>query len=78
MNTRADERLARLQARMVETSTDLVAIGPTANLRYLLGFVPHADERICLLLVDRHSVRMVVPGLNEGEVAEQTTVELFG
>lgn len=76
MKTRTDERLASLRARMEETSTDLVAIGPTANLHYLLGFVPHADERTCLLLVDRHSARMVVPGINQGEVAAHTTIEL--
>lgn len=74
--TQADDRLARLQARMEETETDLVAIGPTANLQYLLGFVPHADERTSLLLVDRHAARMVVPGLNRGEVAAHTAIEL--
>lgn len=56
----------------------LVAIGPTANMRYLLGFVPHADERTCLLLVDRQSVRMVVPDLNQEEVASHTAINLFG
>jgi Xaa-Pro aminopeptidase len=77
VKTRTDERLASLRARMEETSTDLVAIGPTANLHYLLGFVPHADERTCLLLVDRHSARMVVPGLNREEIAAQTTIDLI-
>ena len=72
------ERLTKLQARMAETDTDLAAIGPTANMRYLLGFVPHVDERPCLLLVDRQSVRMVVPGLNREEVAAHTAIDLFG
>ncbi len=72
------ERLSKLQAQMQETGTDLTAIGPTANMNYLLGFVPHADERTCLLLVDRQSARMVVPGLNRGEVAAHTDVELIG
>jgi Xaa-Pro aminopeptidase len=72
------ERLAKLQACMEETGTDLAVIGPTANMRYLLGFVPHADERTCLLLVDRQSVRMVVPNLNREEVAAHTGIDLIG
>ncbi len=75
---RTEERLANLQARMKETDTDLAAIGPTPSMRYLLGFIPHADERTCLLLVDRHSVRMVVPGLNREEVAVHTKIDLIG
>ena len=74
---RADRNLADLRVRMEETGVDLVAIGPTASMRYLLGFVPHADERLCLLLVDRQSVHMVVPGLNREEVAAHTDVDLI-
>ena len=74
---RAERNLADLRVRMEETGVDLVAIGPTASMRYLLGFVPHADERLCLLLVDRQSVHMVVPGLNREEVAAHTDVDLI-
>ncbi|MER3459089.1 MAG: hypothetical protein C4309_11110, partial [Chloroflexota bacterium] len=52
-----EERLKALQARMREQSVDLVAIGPTTNMRYLLGFAPHADERLCLLLIGQEAVR---------------------
>lgn len=74
--TQNKERLANLQARMRETGVDLAAIGSTANLRYFLGFAPHADERLCLLLVDAQDVRMVVPSLNREEIAAHTDVEL--
>jgi len=47
-------------------------------MRYFLGFVPHADERTCLLLVDRKSVRMVVPDLNREEVSSHTGIDLVG
>ncbi len=67
--TQSQDRLTKLQARMRETGVDLAAIGPTANMQYLLGFAPHADERVCLLLVTPNDVRMVVPGLNREEVA---------
>jgi Xaa-Pro aminopeptidase len=74
---RIEERLAKMQVCMEETGIDLAAIGPTVNMRYLLGFVPHADERPCMLLVDRKSVRMVVPGLNREEVAAHTGIDLI-
>jgi len=72
-----EERLKALQARMREQSVDLVAIGPTTNMRYLLGFAPHADERLCLLLIGQETVRLVVPALNREEMAAHTSVELI-
>ena len=71
------ERLTALQTRRQEADIDLVAIGPTANMRYLLGFTPHPDERVCLLLVSAQAVRMVVPALNREEIAAHTDVELI-
>lgn len=71
------ERLAALQARMREAGIDLAAIGPTANMRYLLGFAPHADERLCLLLIGTDAIRMVVPSLNQEEIAAHTDVSLI-
>jgi Xaa-Pro aminopeptidase len=70
------ERLRALQMRMKERGVDLAALGPTANMRYLLGFTPHPDERLCLLLVGADSVRMVVPGLNAEDAATHTDIEL--
>jgi Xaa-Pro aminopeptidase len=77
MNMQTNERLLSLQASMPENSIDLTAIGPTANMRYLLGFMPHPDERLCLLLVSREFVRIVVPGLNRDELAAHTDVDLI-
>jgi Xaa-Pro aminopeptidase len=74
--TQTKERLTVLQTRMQEADVDLAAIGPAANMRYLLGFTPHADERLCLLLVSQQAVRMVVPALNREEIAAHTDVEL--
>ncbi len=70
-----ESRIKKIQDMMQESDTDLVAIGPTTSMRYLLGFAPHADERTCLLLIDRQSVRMVVPDLNKEEVASHTSLE---
>lgn len=62
-------RLTQLQAAMQAANIDLVAVGPTANMRYLLGYVPHPDERLCLLLISAEKVGMVVPTLNAADVA---------
>lgn len=72
----AHDRLAQLQDRMRDMDFDLAIIGPTPNMRYLLGFTPHADERLCLLLVGRDAVNMLVPGLNAGQIAAHTDVDL--
>jgi Xaa-Pro aminopeptidase len=71
------DRIAALQARMREAQIDLAVIGSTANTRYLLGFAPHADERLSLLLVQQSAVCMVVPKLNAAEVASHSDVELI-
>ena len=70
--TQFKERLTQLQSQLRANGVDLAAIGPTANMRYLLGFAPHPDERVCLLLVTPNDVRMVVPVLNRAEVVAHT------
>jgi Xaa-Pro aminopeptidase len=47
---------------------DLTAVAPTSNMRYLLGFSPLADERLCLLLVTQSGTQLVVPELNANQV----------
>ncbi|MCL4295558.1 MAG: Xaa-Pro peptidase family protein [Anaerolineae bacterium] len=69
-------RLFQLQTMMQAANIDLVAIGPTANMRYLLGYVPHPDERLCLLLISSERVKLVVPTLNAGDVAAHTDLPL--
>jgi Xaa-Pro aminopeptidase len=76
MVIKTQERLAALQRRMRESQVGLVAVGPTANMRYLLGFLPHPDERLCLLLVEQDKARMVVPALNAEDIAAHTDHEL--
>ena len=74
----SEKRLANLQSILRLNGIDLAAIGPTANMRYLLGFVPHVDERLCLLLVSPSMVCIVTPGLNREEMAAHTGVGLLG
>jgi Xaa-Pro aminopeptidase len=68
-------RLSRLQAQMVEAGIDLVAIAPTPNMRYLLGFAPLADERPCVLLITCQGTRLVAPELSAAQVEARTGME---
>lgn len=76
--TRPDElasRLSQLQAQMADTGVDLVAIAPTPNMRYLLGFAPLADERVCLLLVTPQATQLVAPELTANQIEAHTGME---
>jgi len=66
------ERLSELQAEMAQQSVDLVAIAPTANMRYLTGFAPLMDERLCALLVGQASTVLLIPELNADQVEAHT------
>jgi Xaa-Pro aminopeptidase len=61
-----------LQSQMARANVDLVAIAPTANMRYLIGFAPLADERPCYLLVSQDAVELVIPELNADQVETHT------
>lgn len=69
------ERLARLQDGMAQDSVDLVAIAPTANMLYLIGFAPKMDERFCALLISGTSNCLVVPELNADQVEAHTAMK---
>jgi Xaa-Pro aminopeptidase len=68
-------RMNRLQAQMAEAGVELVAIAPTPNMRYLLGFAPLADERLCLLLVTPQGTRLVAPKLTADQIQARTGME---
>ncbi len=59
---------------MAEQKVDLLAVAPSDDMRYLLGYVPHPDERPCYLLVDAGGAAFVVPSLNATEVAQHVTL----
>jgi Xaa-Pro aminopeptidase len=68
-STARADRLARLRAAMDDAGVGLIAIAPTDNLRWLLGFAPLYDERACALLVSAESVAMLMPALNAEQAA---------
>jgi Xaa-Pro aminopeptidase len=75
-STRA-ARIAKVQDGLAGAGLDLVALAPTDNLRYLLGFAPLYDERACICLISRSSVQMLMPSLNAEQArSEAPEIEL--
>jgi Xaa-Pro aminopeptidase len=60
-------RLSNLQSAMTERRTDLVVVGPTSDLRYLLGYEAMALERLTTLLVTPDSAIMIIPDFDAAE-----------
>jgi Xaa-Pro aminopeptidase len=58
------DRIARARSAMRSQGVDLLAVAPSDDLRYLLGFSPTADERPCMLFVGADRELFVVPSLN--------------
>lgn len=69
-------RVTNLQAQMGKAGVDLTAIAPTSNMRYLLGFSPVADERLCLFLVTPEATELVVPALNADQMEARAGMEV--
>ncbi len=71
-----ESRMHRLQGEMVRRHVDLVALAPTVNMRYLLGFASFADERPCFLLLSPSAAALVVPALNAGQFEARTSLPI--
>jgi Xaa-Pro aminopeptidase len=70
-------RLERARRLMSERGMDLLAVAPGDDLRYLLGYSPHADERPCYLLVAGGGEAFVVPSLNAAQAEQHVRVPMF-
>jgi Xaa-Pro aminopeptidase len=62
---------------MDERGMDLLAVAPGDDLRYLLKYSPHADERPCYLLVAAGGAAFVVPSLNAAQAEHHLAVPMF-
>lgn len=77
MNSTLDARLEKLRARMTETSTDLVVIGPSSHMKYLADLSPHGDERPVLLMVSQSFAGFLMPALNADSSRQHTDLPFF-
>jgi Xaa-Pro aminopeptidase len=58
------DRLRRAQAEMARQGIDLLVVGASADLLYLIGYEGHESERMSVLVLPREGVpHYVVPGL---------------
>lgn len=72
-----EARMKRLTARMAETKTDGVFVGPTSNMKWLAGFDPHGDERPVMLVVGPKSAAFLMPALNADSARQHTELPFF-
>lgn len=63
---------------MRDREVGMIALAPSDNLRYALGFAPFLDERACMLLLSERESAFVVPSINAEDVKEASgDVPLF-
>jgi Xaa-Pro aminopeptidase len=62
-----ETRLAGVQSELQRSATDLLVVGPSANLRYLVGYQATAVERLTVLLVTPSSAAMILPDFDDDE-----------
>lgn len=72
-----EARMKRLTARMAETGTDAVFVGPTSNMKWLAGFDPHGDERPVMLVVGPKSAGFLMPALNADSARQHTDLPFY-
>src|SRR5690349_8552762 len=70
-------RLERAQARMADTSTDLLVVGPSSHLVWLLGLSPHGDERPVMLIATPSKSAILMPALNADSQRGLTDLPFF-
>ncbi|MEM6461880.1 MAG: M24 family metallopeptidase [Pseudomonadota bacterium] len=74
MTNHTAEKLQALRSRMVQNHVDLIAIGPGAQMKWLLGFYPMPDERPCLLLIGADGESFVMPAMNAEGSRQHTEI----
>jgi Xaa-Pro aminopeptidase len=66
------DRLQRAQGEMARQGVDLLVVGASADLLYLIGYAGHLSERMSLLVLPREgNPHYVVPGLEATLLAAQ-------
>lgn len=71
---RLDDRLDAVRGAMAERGIDLLALGPGAHMHWMLGWHPHPDERLTLLVIGADMAEFVVPSVNAEQAAAHAGV----
>ena len=65
-------RLCAVQSAMAARNIDVVVIGPSSNLRYVLEYRALQTDRLVALIVSQESAVMVMPDFESSEFVETT------
>lgn len=69
-------RMADLRAAMKTEGVELLALGPGPHMQWLLGFQPHGDERLLLLLVTQDAAEFCMPALEADSAGQHTDLPM--
>ena len=69
--------LDKLREKMSDQNVDLIVLSPGANLNWLLGVNPHADERPLLFFLTLTSSAFLVPELEAESLRQHTDIEFY-
>ena len=71
------EKVRRLGAKMQEQNVDLIVLSPGSNLTWLLGVIPHADERPLLFFLTLSKSAFLMPELEADSVRQKTDIKFY-
>ena len=71
------DKLNKLRIKMKEQNVDLVVLSPGANLNWLLGVNPHADERPLLFFLTLCGSSFLMPELEAESARQYTDIEFY-
>jgi Xaa-Pro aminopeptidase len=69
MSEPRNDRLALLQREMAARGVGVCVIGPSDNLRWLVGYDAMALERLTALVVSQSGAAMILPDFDAAEFA---------
>ena len=71
------DKIDKLRIKMKEQNVDLIILSPGANLSWLLGINPHADERPLLFFLTLSGSAFLMPELEAESARQHTEIEFY-
>jgi Xaa-Pro dipeptidase len=71
------DKIKRLRDKMEEQEVDLIVLAPGANLNWLIGVNPHADERPLLFFLTLSDSAFLMPELEAKSARQHTDIEFY-
>ncbi len=71
------DKIDKLRVKMKEQNVDLIVLSPGANLNWLLGVNPHADERPLLFFLTLSGSAFLMPELEAESARQHTDIKFY-